>query len=180
MDSTLKEKLAKIKLLICDVDGVLTDGTLIYATNGEQSKNFSVLDGVGFHMINRLDINLKTAWITGRECATTSHRAEKLKIDKVYNGVIRKIESYNELKKEYNIEDHEICFIGDDIIDMPLFEKVGLAVSVPNAPDYVSRHAHYITSKAGGHGAVREVIELIISSRGNFDDAINQLLSELR
>ena len=180
MDSTLKEKLAKIKLLICDVDGVLTDGTLIYATNGEQSKNFSVLDGVGFHMINRLDINLKTAWITGRECATTSHRAEKLKIDKVYNGVIRKIESYNELKKEYNIEDHEICFIGDDIIDMPLFEKVGLAVSVPNAPDYVSKHAHYITSKAGGHGAVREVIDLIISSRGNFDDAINQLLSELR
>ena len=153
---------------------------LIYATNGEQSKNFSVLDGVGFHMINRLDINLKTAWITGRECATTSHRAEKLKIDKVYNGVIRKIESYNELKKEYNIEDHEICFIGDDIIDMPLFEKVGLAVSVPNAPDYVSKHAHYITSKAGGHGAVREVIDLIISSRGNFDDAINLLLSELR
>ena len=180
MDNAFKEKLAQIKLLICDVDGVLTDGTLIYATNGEQSKNFSVLDGVGFHMINRLDINLKTAWITGRECATTSHRAEKLKIDKVYNGVIRKIESYNELKKEYNIEDHEICFIGDDIIDMPLFEKVGLAVSVPNAPDYVSKHAHYITSKAGGHGAVREVIDLIISSRGNFDDAINLLLSELR
>ena len=180
MDNALKEKLAQIKLLICDVDGVLTDGTLNYATNGEQSKNFSVLDGVGFHMINRLDINLKTAWITGRECATTSHRAEKLKIDKVYNGVIRKIESYNELKKEYNIEDHEICFIGDDIIDMPLFEKVGLAVSVPNAPDYVSKHAHYITSKAGGHGAVREVIDLIISSRGNFDDAINLLLSELR
>ena len=180
MDNALKEKLAQIKLLICDVDGVLTDGTLIYATNGEQSKNFSVLDGVGFHMINRLDINLKTAWITGRECATTSHRAEKLKIDKVYNGVIRKIESYNELKKEYNIEDHEICFIGDDIIDMPLFEKVGLAVSVPNAPDYVSKHAHYITSKAGGHGAVREVIDLIISSRGKFDDAINDLLSELR
>ena len=180
MDNALKEKLEQIKLLICDVDGVLTDGTLIYTTNGEEAKNFSVLDGVGFHMLNRLDIDLKTAWITGRECATTSHRAEKLKIDKVYNGVIRKIESYNELKKEYNIEDHEICFIGDDIIDMPLFEKVGLAVSVPNAPDYVSKHAHYITSKAGGHGAVREVIDLIISSRGNFDDAINQLLSELR
>ena len=180
MDNALKEKLEQIKLLICDVDGVLTDGTLIYTTNGEEAKNFSVLDGVGFHMLNRLDIDLKTAWITGRECATTSHRAEKLKIDKVYNGVIRKIESYNELKKEYNIEDHEICFIGDDIIDMPLFEKVGLAVSVPNAPDFVSKHAHYITSKAGGHGAVREVIDLIISSRGNFDDAINLLLSELR
>ena len=180
MDNALKEKLEQIKLLICDVDGVLTDGTLIYTTNGEEAKNFSVLDGVGFHMLNRLDIDLKTAWITGRECATTSYRSEKLKIDKVYNGVIRKIESYNELKEEYNIQDHEICFIGDDIIDMPLFEKVGLAVSVPNAPDYVSKHAHYITSKAGGHGAVREVIDLIISSRGNFDDAINQLLSELR
>ena len=180
MDNILKEKLEKIKLLICDVDGVLTDGTLIYTTNGEEAKNFSVLDGVGFHMINRLDIDLKTAWITGRECATTSYRGEKLKIDRVYNGVIRKIESYNELKKDYNLEDHEICFIGDDIIDMPLFEKVGLAISVPNAPDYVSKHAHYITSKAGGHGAVREVIDLIISSRGNFDDAINLLLSELR
>ena len=180
MDNILKEKLEKIKLLICDVDGVLTDGTLIYTTNGEEAKNFSVLDGVGFHMINRLDIDLKTAWITGRECATTSYRGEKLKIDRVYNGVIRKIESYNELKKDYNLEDHEICFIGDDIIDMPLFEKVGLAISVPNAPDYVSKHAHYITSKAGGHGAVREVIDLIISSRGNYDDAINQLLSELR
>jgi len=180
MDNTLKEKLESIKLLICDVDGVLTDGTLIYGTNGEQAKNFSVLDGVGFHMLNRLDIDIKTAWITGRECATTSYRAEKLKIDKVYNGIIRKIESYNELKKDYNIEDHEICFIGDDVIDIPLFEKVGLAVSVPNAPDYVSKHAHYITSKAGGHGAVREIIDLIISSRGNFDDAINDLLSELR
>ena len=180
MDNILKEKLEKIKLLICDVDGVLTDGTLIYTTNGEEAKNFSVLDGVGFHMINRLDIDLKTAWITGRECATTSYRGEKLKIDRVYNGVIRKIESYNELKKDYNLQDHEICFIGDDIIDMPLFEKVGLAISVPNAPDYVSKHAHYITSKAGGHGAVREVIDLIISSRGNFDDAINLLLSELR
>ena len=180
MDNALKEKLAQIKLLICDVDGVLTDGTLIYTTNGEEAKNFSVLDGVGFHMINRLDIDLKTAWITGRECATTSYRGEKLKIDRVYNGVIRKIESYNELKKDYNLQDHEICFIGDDIIDMPLFEKVGLAISVPNAPDYVSKHAHYITSKAGGHGAVREVIDLIISSRGNFDDAINLLLSELR
>ena len=151
MDNILKEKLEKIKLLICDVDGVLTDGTLIYTTNGEEAKNFSVLDGVGFHMINRLDIDLKTAWITGRECATTSYRGEKLKIDRVYNGVIRKIESYNELKKDYNLEDHEICFIGDDIIDMPLFEKVGLAISVPNAPDYVSKHAHYITSVSYTH-----------------------------
>ena len=81
MDNVLKEKLQPIKLLICDVDGVLTDGKLIYMTNGEEAKNFSVLDGVGFHMLNRLDLDIKTAWITGRECATTAHRANKLKID---------------------------------------------------------------------------------------------------
>ena len=180
MDSTEKEKFQRIKLLICDVDGVLTDGKLIYMTNGEEAKNFSVLDGVGFHMLNRLDLNIKTAWITGRECATTANRAKKLKIDKVYNGVIEKIKSYNDLKKEYNLEDDEICFIGDDIIDIPIFEKVGLAISVPNAPDYVIKHTHYTTTKAGGEGAVREIIDLIIESRGEFDSSINKLLSDLR
>ena len=112
MDNVLKEKLQPIKLLICDVDGVLTDGKLIYMTNGEEAKNFSVLDGVGFHMLNRLDLDIKTAWITGRECATTAHRANKLKIDKVYNGVIEKIESYNDLKKNLgNIGESKLLLI---------------------------------------------------------------------
>ena len=141
MDNVLKEKLQPIKLLICDVDGVLTDGKLIYMTNGEEAKNFSVLDGVGFHMLNRLDLDIKTAWITGRECATTAHRANKLKIDKVYNGVIEKIESYNDLKKEYNLEDHEICFIGDDIIDISLMEKVAVPIAVSNAYHLVKEKA---------------------------------------
>ena len=78
------------------------------------------------------------------------------------------------------MEDHEICFIGDDIIDIPIFEKVGLAISVPNAPDYVTKYTHYTTTKAGGEGAVREIIDLIIESRGDFDGSINKLLSDLR
>ena len=78
------------------------------------------------------------------------------------------------------MEDHEICFIGDDIIDIPIFEKVGLAISVPNAPDYVTKYTHYATTKAGGEGAVREIIDLIIESRGDFDGSINKLLSDLR
>ena len=94
--------------------------------------------------------------------------------------VNHQIESYNDLKKEYNLEDHEICFIGDDIIDIPIFKKVGLAISVPNAPDYVIKHTHYTTTKAGGEGAVREVIDLLIESRGDFDGSINKLLSDLR
>ena len=98
MDKNLKN----IKLFICDVDGILTDGQFIKDTAGEESKSFNVLDGVGFVMLRLLDLGIKTAWITGRESATTESRAEELQIDDVYNGVIRKIDSYNELKKKYN------------------------------------------------------------------------------
>ena len=103
-----------------------------------------------------------------------------MQIDDIYNGVIRKIDSYDELKKKYNLQDHEICFIGDDIIDIPILEKVGFAVSVPNAPDYVANCAHYVTKSPGGKGAVREVIDMLIASRGDFDQLLDQLLSELR
>ena len=89
-------------------------------------------------MLRLLDLNVKTAWITGRESLTTTQRAEELQIDDVYNGVIRKIDAYIELKKKYGLSDSEICFIGDDIIDIPILEKVGLAVTVPNAPKYIS------------------------------------------
>ena len=176
MDKNLKN----IKLFICDVDGILTDGQFIKDTAGEESKSFNVLDGVGFVMLRLLDIGIKTAWITGRESATTELRAEELQIDDVYNGVIRKIDSYHELKKKYNLEDDEICFMGDDIIDIPILEKVGFSVSVPNAPEYVASYAHYVTKKTGGKGAVREVIDLLIASRGDFDQLLDQLLSELR
>ena len=166
--------------MICDIDGVLTDGSFIKSTSGDELRSFNALDGVGFVMLRLLNLHIKTAWITGRESLTTTQRAEELQIDDVYNGVIRKIDAYDELKKKYNLSDHEICFIGDDIIDIPIFEKVGLAISVPNAPDYVTKYTHYTTTKAGGEGAVREVIDLIIESRGDFDGSINKLLSDLR
>jgi 3-deoxy-D-manno-octulosonate 8-phosphate phosphatase (KDO 8-P phosphatase) len=180
MEIKMDKDLTKIKLLICDVDGILTDGQIIKYNSGEESKSFNVLDGVGFVMLRLLNLGIKTAWITGRESATTESRAEELQIDDVYNGVIRKIESYDELKKKYNLQDDEICFVGDDIIDIPILEKVGFAVSVPNAPDYVANCAHYVTKTPGGKGAVREVIDMLIASRGDFDQLLDQLLSELR
>ena len=137
--------LKNIKLLICDIDGVLTDGQFIKSSNGDELRSFNALDGVGFVMLRLLNLNIKTAWITGRESVTTTLRAEELKIDDVYNGVIRKIDAYNELKEKYSIEDEEICFIGDDIIDIPLLEKVGFAVTVPNAPEYMRRYVHYLS-----------------------------------
>ena len=177
MDKKLKDSLSKIKLLICDIDGVLTDGSFIKSTSGEELRSFNALDGVGFVVLRLLDLNVKTAWITGRESLTTTQRAEELQIDDVYNGVIRKIDAYNELKKKYELSDSEVCFIGDDIIDIPILEKVGFAVTVPN---YISNYAHYTTAVEGGKGAVREVIDLLIESKGDFSEQIDKLLSDLR
>ena len=180
MDKKLKDSLSKIKLLICDIDGVLTDGSFIKSTSGEELRSFNALDGVGFVVLRLLDLNVKTAWITGRESITTTQRAEELQIDDVYNGVIRKIDAYIELKKKYGLSDSEICFIGDDIIDIPILEKVGLAVTVPNAPKYISNYAHYTTAVEGGKGAVREVIDLLIESKGDFSEQLDKLLNDLR
>ena len=174
------KKLKNIKLLICDIDGVLTDGQFIKSSSGDELRSFNALDGVGFVMLRLLNLNIKTAWITGRESITTTQRAEELKIDDVYNGVIRKIDAYDELKEKYSLEDKDICFIGDDIIDIPLLEKVGFAVTVPNAPSYMKKYSHYTTELSGGHGAVREVIDMIIESRDNFDSKLEELLKELR
>ena len=180
MDKKLKDSLSKIKLLICDIDGVLTDGSFIKSTSGEELRSFNALDGVGFVVLRLLDLNVKTAWITGRESLTTTQRAEELQIDDVYNGVIRKIDAYNELKNKYELSDSEVCFIGDDIIDIPILEKVGFAVTVPNAPKYIFNYVHYTTAVEGGKGAVREVIDLLIESKGDFSEQLDKLLSDLR
>ena len=180
MDKKLRDQLSKIKLLICDIDGVLTDGSFIKSTSGDELRSFNALDGVGFVTLRLLNLNIKTAWITGRESLTTTQRAEELQIDDVYNGVIRKIDAYDELKKKYGVLDNEVCFIGDDIIDIPILEKVGFAVTVPNAPKYISNYSHYTTSLEGGKGAVREVIDLLIESKGDFTEQLDKLLSELR
>ena len=180
MDKKLQDSLSKIKLFICDIDGVLTDGSFIKSTSGDELRSFNALDGVGFVTLRLLNLNIKTVWITGRESLTTTQRAEELQIDDVYNGVIRKIDAYNELKKKYGVLDNEVCFIGDDIIDIPILEKVGFAVTVPNAPKYISNYAHYTTLLEGGKGAVREVIDLLIQSRGDFTEQLDKLLSELK
>ena len=180
MDRKLQDSLSKIKLLICDIDGVLTDGSFIKSTSGDELRSFNALDGVGFVMLRLLNLNIKTAWITGRESLTTTQRAEELQIDDVYNGVIRKIDAYDELKKKYGVLDNEVCFIGDDIIAIPILEKVGFAVTVPNAPKDISNYSHYTTLLEGGKGAVREVIDLLIESRGDFTEQLDKLLSELR
>ena len=111
MDKKLRDQLSKIKLFICDIDGVLTDGSFIKSTSGDELRSFNALDGVGFVMLRLLNLNIKTAWITGRESLTTTQRAEELQIDDVYNGVIRKIDAYDELKKKYGVLDLSLIHI---------------------------------------------------------------------
>lgn len=149
-----------IKLVIVDVDGVLTDGTIYIDSQGCETKAFNVLDGTGISYLHRAGI--KTAIISGRTCAAVIHRAKELGIEDVYQGVKNKIDAYQQLREKYALRDKEICYIGDDLIDLPVFYRVGFPVAVANATPMVKQYSAYVTKVRGGQGAVREVAEKIL------------------
>ncbi|MEE9260931.1 MAG: HAD-IIIA family hydrolase [Candidatus Scalindua sediminis] len=162
----------EIKIVIIDVDGVLTDGKIILDANGNESKVFYVQDGTGITYLHRAGI--KTAIISGRESKAVVHRAKELCIEDVYQGIHNKIEAYEKILKKHRIKDNETCYIGDDLIDLPILRRVGFSVAVPNAPLEVKRSVSYVTSAPGGYGAVREVTEKILKSQGKWDMIISR------
>ena len=162
----MKEALEKIKVLAMDVDGVLTDGRIIMDSNGIETKNFDVQDGMGIVLLKNCGI--KTAIISARESGVVAYRAKDLKIDRVYVGVYPKMSAYENLLKEYNVSDEEVCFIGDDLADMAIMKRCGMAIAVANAVDEVKQIADHVTIKQGGKGAVREAIELILKAQGHW------------
>lgn len=166
----MKQKINKIKVLAMDVDGVLTDGRIILDDEGQEIKNFDVLDGFGLVLWKQAQG--LTAIITARAAPTVSHRAKDLKIDKVYQNAYPKLKSYQKMLKEMKVSDEEVCFIGDDLPDLPVLRRVGLAVAVSNAVFEVKSVADYITVKNGGQGAVREVVELILKIQGKWQRLI--------
>lgn len=149
-----------IKFVIVDVDGVLTDGTIYIDSQGCETKAFSVLDGTGISYLHR--VGIKTAIISGRDCNAVIHRAKELGIKDVYQGVKNKIDAYEQLLKKYALRDEEICYIGDDLIDLPILYRVGFSVAVANASPIVKCQSDYVTEARGGYGAVREVAEKIL------------------
>jgi len=167
----LIERAKKIKLLILDVDGVLTDGKLIIGPSGELCKTFHVHDGLGIALSK--SFGLKTAIITGRKSKMVEFRVNELKIDALYQGQGNKVEALAKLQKEFNVNLDEIAYVGDDLIDLPVMSKVGLACAVPNAVSEVKANAQYITEAHGGHGAVRQVIEMILKAQGFWDQIIS-------
>lgn len=161
------EKAKKIKALILDIDGVMTDGRIIYSIYGEELKFFDVTDGFGISLLRRGGI--KSFIITAKKSKIVKHRARDMKVAKAYQGFIDKLIPYEHLLRTFKVTPEEVCFVGDDLIDLPVLKRVGLAVAVPNAAEEVKREAHYITESRGGRGAVREICDLILKSQGKWD-----------
>jgi 3-deoxy-D-manno-octulosonate 8-phosphate phosphatase (KDO 8-P phosphatase) len=156
---SLEKRAAPIKLILSDVDGVLTDGTIEIDHDGNESKCFSTLDGYGIRMWHHA--GYKMGLITGRNCPCIYHRAKNLGIEIVRAGTFAKWEAVLEIAAEANLSLDEIAFIGDDLPDLPAIRAVGLGVTVPHAPQELKNAAEYITQRPGGYGAVRDLIDQI-------------------
>ena len=172
MNQDIIELAKKVRLLILDIDGVMTDGRIIYSIYGDELKFFDVQDGFGITLLNR--VGIKSAIITAKKSRIVKARARDMKVAYVYQGYMDKAAAFKKILKRSRLAPEDICFIGDDLIDLPVLKRVGFAVAVVNAMDEVKAHAHYITSKMGGRGAVREICDLILKSQGKWDLATSK------
>ena len=163
-----------IKMLILDVDGVLTDGTIIINADGSESKRFNLLDGHGIRMWRRA--GLKVALLSGRYSKATEHRAKQLSVDYCLQDYHTKMEGLEKLREQAGVAQQNIAYIGDDLLDLPVIGCVGFGVAVANAVDEVKDMAHYVTTRTGGTGAVREVIEYILKNTGKWQKLMNRYL----
>ncbi len=171
-DKDAAKRASNIKILIMDVDGVMTDGRIIVDNNGIESKRFDVKDGHGIKMLIRAGI--KTAIITGRKSKVVKYRAKELGIHHIHQGAKDKAKSIDILLKDANLPNDVAAYIGDDLIDIPAMKKVGLTFAVSDSVKEVLNQAHIITKNRGGRGAVREVCEYILKNQGLWDEAIKR------
>jgi len=162
----------KIKMVVFDVDGVLTDGKIVLDMHGVETKSFNVQDGTGIKYLLRSDI--RVGLITGRQSGVVSFRARELGIEDVYQGVKVKLEAYEKLVEKHGLHDEEVCYVGDDLPDIPVMRRVGLPVAVANARLEVKNEAAYVTQAEGGAGAVREVAEEILKGQGKWDTIMSR------
>ena len=160
------EKAAAIKLVIFDVDGVLTDGSLFISDDGQEYKAFNSQDGHGIKMLQKYGV--RCAIITGRTSKVVEHRIRNLGIDPelVWQGQHDKLQGFSELLKQTGLQADEIAYLGDDVVDLPVMQKVGLAIAVQDAHAFVLKHSHWQTPRAGGRGAARDACEMLLEARG--------------
>jgi 3-deoxy-D-manno-octulosonate 8-phosphate phosphatase (KDO 8-P phosphatase) len=166
----------RIRLLLSDVDGVLTNATLTYVPDGKggivEAKGFNSQDGMGFRWLQ--EAGILAGWISGRESPGVVARAQILQISYLYQNHLSKVGPYEEILEKANVVDEEVCYMGDDLTDSPLLARVGLAVAVANAVPEVKKQAHYVTRAAGGNGAAREVIEILLKAQGHWDPILRK------
>ena len=170
----LERRASRIKLILMDCDGVLTDGRLWLTEDGNEQKSFNTHDGLGLTLLHRA--GLRSGIISGRNSSAVSRRAQQLGIEFVGQGDPEKIAAFEEILRRAEVDESEVAFIGDDLTDIPLMQRAELAVAVADAVNETRSVAHYVTRAPGGRGAVREVIELVLKSQGRWNDLLEHYL----
>ncbi len=167
----------EIKLLLLDVDGVLTDGSITYTDEGLEVKTFNVKDGFGLNLLRQAGVEVGI--ITARSSKALIRRCEDLKIDHLHQGKRHKVEVYKSMLEELKLEPHQVAYVGDDWLDLPMFSQVGFAVTVADGMAELKEVAHYTTKHSGGRGAVREVCDLIIDAKGQYETLLANYLGRV-
>jgi 3-deoxy-D-manno-octulosonate 8-phosphate phosphatase (KDO 8-P phosphatase) len=162
----MQNRLTPIRLLLLDVDGVLSDGRIVYDAHGTEIKTFDVKDGHGIKMLQKAGIEVGI--ISGRSSKVVNVRAKELGIEILYQGIADKDIPYAEILQQRGLRNEEIAYIGDDVVDLPILRRVGFAVATADAVDDIRPYVHYVTNRCGGRGAVREVCDLILKARGDW------------
>lgn len=175
MDAALAERARAIRLLILDVDGVLTDGKLFFDHAGNEMQAFNARDGMGIKALQQCGVEI--AILSGRTSAAVTHRMAQLGIEHVYQGQVDKLDAFMQLLKLTAVDAQQVCFVGDDWIDLPVLVRVGLAVSVADAETRVKQQVHWVTQRNGGEGAVREICNLIMTAKGQDKTIMNKILA---
>lgn len=168
------DRARKVKLLVLDCDGVLTDGRIIMLPDSDETKSFDVKDGHGIVMALRA--GLIVAIISGRKSSVVRARAQELGVTHLYEKAWVKTEPYESVCNAEKVQDDEVCYVGDDVVDIPLMRRAGLSVAVADAVEEAKQHSHMVTSLRGGRGAVREVIEFILKTQGKWGEAMSRYL----
>jgi 3-deoxy-D-manno-octulosonate 8-phosphate phosphatase (KDO 8-P phosphatase) len=168
------EKARDIRLVIFDVDGVLTDGSLFIGDGGEEYKAFNSRDGHGMKMLQKSGVDIGI--ITGRTSDVVRHRMDSLGIKHVYQGQLDKLPAFEELIAKLGLTAEQVAYVGDDVVDLPILIRVGLAIAVQDAHEMVKQHSHWTTPNPGGRHAARDVCEFIMQAQGNLDEQLNYYL----
>ena len=169
---SLLEKAKGVRLLVLDVDGVLTDGAIVYDHNGNQIQGFFVRDGLGIKLL--MEAGVKVAIISARSSKALSKRSRELGIDMVYQGEKDKVSCLKSIMTSLSLSKEQVCGIGDDLVDLPFLGKCGLSVTVNDAPSEVKEQVDFVTENPGGRGAVREVCELILKAKGIWQEILSR------